>query len=340
MLIKQQSLSSHLSRQELPAVFILIGQDHFLLSQSAQQIKQIWKDRNHDTEETIIHITQASDWSLLVEKANSYSLFASNLFIDVRYEKQNLDSDAKQFLAEYSKKPNSSCLILLRAPNLTAKSLGNFTNHECIHVVQIFSLDSLAMQNWIKERLHQYGISYAPQVPSLIQQHTQGNMLACAQALEKIRLVADGTMLSEEAAKAQLFDQCEYQLFELSEACLMANADKVIQHLRHARESGTEPTLVLWLLTQEIRNLIQLMELFEKAVPLASACAQLKIWSTRVKLYQTAIKRMQKKLLFQLLRFCKRIDESIKSSQHSQIWPSLEKVALSLCLAKKVGTFA
>lgn len=340
MLIKQQALSTYLEKHPLPAIYILLGQDHFLLTEAANNIKQAWRKKDSEADETILHITGPSDWTLLNEKANSYSLFASNLLIDVRYEKQTLETAGKNFLDAYLKNINTSCLLLIRAPQLSMKQVQNFTNNNSVHVIQLFSLDASAMQHWIKEQLKQKGFSFATEIPSLIHQYTQGNMLACAQALEKISLVADDATLTEALVKEQLVNQCDYQLFELSEACLLKNSNRAIQHLRHANNSGTEPTLILWLLAQEIRLLIQLIELNEQSIPFATACSQLKIWSQRARLYQSALRSAKKEHLLRLLQFCKKTDERIKSSYNSQIWPSLEQIALSICLDKQVGAFA
>ncbi|CEK10868.1 DNA polymerase III subunit delta [Legionella hackeliae] len=340
MLIKQQALGTHLARNPLAAIYILIGQDHFLLTEAASAIKKSCLQKNSDTEETIIHINSASDWSLVDEKANSYSLFSSYVLLDVRYEKQTLEAAGKNFITKYLNNINSSCLLLIRAPQLGSKQLQSFINHDAVHVVQIFPLDNAAMQHWIKDQLQKRGIKFEADVPALIFQYTQGNMLACAQALDKIQLIADESLLTSTIVKEQLIDQCSYQLFDLSDACLLQDANKVIQHLRHANTSGVEPTLILWLLAQDIRNLLQLGELTQQSIPFTTACSQLKIWTQKSKLYQSALKRLLPANLIQLLQFCKNIDEQIKSNQNSQVWPALERVALSLCLGKQVGTFA
>ncbi|KTC78279.1 DNA polymerase III subunit delta [Legionella brunensis] len=340
MLIKQQALNAYLAQHAMPAIYLLIGQDHFLLTEAVTTIKQAWRKKDNDMEETVLHISNPADWSLVNEKANSYTLFSTHTLIDIRYEKQTLDTAGKNFINTYLKNTNPFCLLLIRAPNLPVKQLQSFSNSSQLHTVQIFPLDAPAIQRWIKEQLQQKCIKFEPEIPALIHQYTQGNMLACAQALEKIQLIADDSVLTIATTKEQLIDQCNYQLFDLSDACLLQDTDKVIQHLRHAYNSDVEATLILWLLSQDIRHLIRLHDFTQQAIPFATACNQLKIWSQRSKLYQVALRRVPKSLLIQLLQFCKKIDEQIKSSQNSQVWPSLEKVALSLCLGKQVGSIA
>ena len=341
MLIKQQALASHL-RHKLAPLYLLFGQDPFLLNQAAESIKLTWKTINqNELEETIIHINNPSDWTLLDEEANSYSLFAQHIFIDIRFEKKSLDASGKEFITRYLQNINPHCLLVLRAPNLSQKQLQWLLNEDSAHVVQVNSLNALAIQNWIAEQLQLKAIQFEQGVPTLIHQFTQGNMLACAQVIEKLDLIKDEqTVFTRELVKEQLVDQCDYQLFELAEACLSKNSDKVIQLIRYAYNTKAEPSLVLWILAQEIRLLIQLIELTRQSVPFNTACNQLKIWPQRAKLYQTTLKQINLNVLLDLLHFCKTIDERIKSNQNRQVWHALEQIALSLCLAKQVGNFA
>ncbi|WP_028387927.1 DNA polymerase III subunit delta [Legionella fairfieldensis] len=341
MLIKQHDLNSHL-RQKSGALYILIGQDLFFLQRAAQSIKSTWQTAKSDETETkVFYINNPSDWSLLNEEVNSYSLFATKTLLDIRYEKKVLDATGKDFLSRYLKNINPFCLLLLQAANLPQKQLQWLTNHNDAHIVQANPLHAQAMKNWIAEELQTKAIKYESHIPELIQQYTEGNMLACAQVIEKLELlVNEDTILTTEMVKEQLSDQCNYQLFELADACLSFNANKAIQILRHACHSKIEPTLILWLLTQEIRLLIQLIELREQSISFATACTQLKIWPQRARLYQAISKKIELDTLFDLLQFCKTVDERIKLSQGHQIWHALEQIALSLCLTRQAGYFA
>ena len=143
------------------------------------------------------------------------------------------------------------------------------------------------------------------------------------------------THISRQQALEQLSDQCDHSPFELIDACLQGQANKTIQILRHAANNKSESTLILWMLTQEVRILLQLAHLIENKLDFKTACAQLKIWPYRTNLYQLSLKRINLSLLKQLHQFCKAIDEQIKSNLSNHVWNSLEQLALSLCLGFK-----
>lgn len=334
MLIKYQALPSHLQKK-MQAIYVLLGLDHYLLNDAALSIKKAWSNRG-ETDEKILDITTPADWKLLQEEAYSYSLFAEQVLLDARFEKKTMDAAGKEILSHYLQDVNPRCVIILRACAVATKQLQWIANNEHVTLVQITPLTDNAIQSWITAQLKQRMIQHAPQVPALIHQYTRGNMLACAQVVEKLSLInQDTSVLSVEDVREQLVDQCDFQLYELADACLTANPEKAIRLLRQACNNRSEPTLILWLLTQEIRQLIQLSHLLKQRITLSTACTQLKIWPQRATLYEKMLARLSLSKLYQLLHTSKLLDGQIKTNQNHPIWHSFEQLALSLCLGTR-----
>lgn len=330
MLIKYQALAPHLQKN-IQAVYILVGLDLYLLNEAVLSIKRAWRQHG-ETDEKIMDVNTAADWSRLLEEANSYSLFAQNTLLDIRFDKKTIDATGKNILSQYLQNINPRCLCILQASAVPAKQLQWLTNNKHVVLVQITPLTDTALQHWITNQLKSRSIRHVPQVPTLIHQYTQGNMLACAQVIEKLTLVSNDTNeLSIEEVRAQLIDQCDFQLYELADACLSAKAEKALHLLRQANHNRVEPTLILWLLTQEIRQLIQLSHLMKQSITPSTACNQLKIWPKRAQSYEATLARLTLAKLYQLLRDSKQLDERIKTNQNEQTWQLLEKLALSLC---------
>ncbi len=330
MLIKHPSLAANLNHK-LHAIYVLLGQEHYLVNDAAFSIKKAWRQKG-ETDETTLHLNAASDWNMLLEEANSYSLFSELVMLDARCDKKSIDTAGKEILNTYLQQINPRCLIILRAPNITAKQLQWLTNNEHIVIVQVYALPPAALQNWIRGQLQASSINFQSEIPALIHQYTQGNMLACAQVIEKLKLISNADeALTPSDVLEQLIDQCDYQLYELADACLTANGKKAIHLLRRASLDHTEPTLILWLFSQEIRLLIQLSHLLKQAVAFTAACNQLKIWPQRANLYQTTLARISPDKLYQLLHFSAQVDEQIKSNRSERVWHAFEQMALTLC---------
>ncbi len=330
MLIKYQALAGLLQNKTY-ALYVLLGNDPYLLNDAAVQVKQSFLKRP-DVSQAVIDIQSPADWSLLVAEANSYSLFSEDVFLDARYDKKTIDATGKALLTEYLAAINDRCLILLRAPLLSAKALQWLVDSPHAIVVQVYSFSAPALKQWIDIQLHAKGFRTEPGVSDLIHQFTQGNMLATAQLLEKLSLCSKpGELITIAMIREQLSDQSHFEVYALAEACLNANAVQCIRLLQQFRAERIEPTLVLWILTQEVRLLIQLHYLLKQRTSIDAACSQLKIWSSRVHFYARATTRLSIQPLLTLLGECKQLDEMIKSTQSMQIWDKFDLIALSLC---------
>jgi len=330
MNIKYQAIAQNL-RQKLYSLYILTGQDHYLLNDAALAIKKAWRARG-ECDEKVVHLNGPADWELLREEANSYSLFSEFVLIDARCDKKSIEAAGKKMLQHYLNHINTKCLIMLRAPNVPGKQLQLLANNPHTVLMQAYPFAPSELQRWITTQLQNRSIRHEAQVPTLIHQYTQGNMLACAQVIEKLALVSNqDELLSTSMVLEQLSDQCDYQLYELADACLSARAEKAIHLLRQACQNKTEPTLILWLLSQEVRLLIQLQHLRKQSVSMSAACTQLKIWPQRANAYETTLARLPLVKLQQLLQHCQQLDEQIKSNQSVTIWHGLERVAMALC---------
>jgi DNA polymerase-3 subunit delta len=331
MQIKQQLLAQQVQKQIAP-LYVLIGQEHYLLEESLKTIKSAIK-KSYDCDEKVISIQSVDDWGTIIEEANSYSLFAETVLINIFYDKKSIDAGGKKILSEYLKSVNSRCYIIIRAPNIPAKQLQWLYNQEHVVLVIAYPLNHEQIKQWIVNQLQKNKLNFEQQVPDLIHQYTQGNMLACAQVIEKISLSnVPNSHVNAHQALAHLSDQCAHSPFELVEACLSGQADKAIHILRQAANNKTEVTLILWMLTHEVRILLQLCHLVQHKVDFNTACSQLKIWPQRIRLYQLCIKRFNNPVLEQLHYYCKSIDEQIKLNLNTQVWNALEKLSLSLCL--------
>jgi DNA polymerase-3 subunit delta len=332
MLIKYQALAPHLQKNT-KAVYVLVGLDPYLINEAAISVKNAWRQRG-ETDEKIIHINAPTDWGQLLEEANSYSLFAEYVLLDIRFDKKAIDAAGKVVLNQYLQNTNSRCLIILQASAVPPKQLQWLTNNEHVVLVQIVPLNDFELQKWIAMQLTQRSVRHAPQVPGLILQYSQSNMLACAQVIEKLALVFnEENELTIEEVQEQLVDQCDFQLYELGDACLNAHAEKALRLLRQANNDRVEPTLILWLLAQEIRQLSQLAHLLKQNMSLSTACTQLKIWPKRASAYQRTLARLSTTKLYQLLHDSKQLDDRIKTNQTQQIWQGFERLSLALCSA-------
>jgi DNA polymerase-3 subunit delta len=332
MFIKQANLSFK-PPETLPSVYFLLGQDEFQINTFVTTIREAWQQSREDAAEIQrISLLTANDWALLETEAFSYSLFSNSKFLDARYDKKTWDATGKAFLETFLQQKDPHCLVIFRTPGLTVNQLKSYTNTKLVHIIQAIKPDALTIKQWILHNFKELKIECDPELPDLIYLYTQDNLLACSQLIEKLKLLVEpGSYLSLEIVQEQLTNQSNHSLYDLAAACLEGDANKVALLLQQACYDKTEPTLILWILAQEIRLLIQLLYLKQGNINFQEAATKLKIWTSKVKIYQKAINKYELPYLKKLLQSCNELDKTIKSNHNKQIWHAFENLAFSLC---------
>lgn len=332
MQIKAQGLAAQLQQQRLP-LYLLTGQDLYLLEQAAETIRNACKSQA-DCEVQRISLDNKDDWQQLAMASQSYALFASLTLIDCQSSKKSLDAEAKQILDQIATGSNSQVVVMIRAYEMPAKAFQPWAAAKTVGLIQAYAMDERQKRSWILQQFQQAGANCPADLPDLILAQTQGNLFAAAQAIEKMLLTREDGEILWAVARQHLSDQSDYQLYELAEACLLGKADLAIRQIDTALESRTEPTLLLWLLTQEIRLLIRLKQAVSQGAAFAAACQQLKIWPQKQSLYQQAQQQCSLGLLTHLLQRAATADRDIKSRQAFLASHHLHQIALGLALRR------
>lgn len=341
MLTKHSDFNFQL-REQYPALFFLIGKELFQVNHMADVIKASWQKKYpDDCSMTILDINSSSDWLSMAQEVNHYSLFSSKIGLDIRFDKKSLDANGKATLEQYLQHKNGDMMVLIRAPELPLKQLQAFVNRPDVQIILYNPPNKNATIHWLTEQIKKITPNYDQQIPTLIHQYNEGNLLASVQVLKKLQLIANPEEpLTINDVKEQLINQCDYPLFELATACLNSDSVKALQLIKQARHNKTEPVLILWILTREIRLIVQLLDPVHQAQPFKELANTLKIWSQHVRLYQNAIRKYRYDVLVTLLHTCNTLDKQIKNNQGKYIWQSFESITLSLCTGKQVGYLA
>ena len=149
----------------------------------------------------------------------------------------------------------------------------------------------------------------------------EGNMLAAAQEIEKMALLAIDT---ESSTEAWFADQSKYTVFDLVDAILHGQRSQVIKILTHLQKESFAPNLVLWGLAELLRAV-----LCTAGGRATKGVQNAFLYNKRNQLNQhvTKFSRLQ---LYTLLAKCGQIDRMIKGRANGDVWQSFVDVALRL----------
>lgn len=314
MRVRFNQFDAHL-RGPLAPVYLLCGDEPWQLGEAAAQVRSAARAAGFH-ERDVLDQESSFDWSALAAAADALSLFSTRKLIELRLNAPRPGKEGAAALKAYCARPCPDNLLLILAPNLERKELQAawFKALDDTGVImQSWPLKGREFERWVGERLRVRGfVQVAPEVAALIAERAEGNLLAAAQEVEKLRLLHEGPALSLEMLTGTLADTARFDLFALTDAALAGERSRAQRILTVLREEGTAEPLVLWVLARELRQLSERSGAASSRMPRARADAL-----TRAR------RRLAPAQLHALLGECARVDRIIKGVTRGDVWRHL-----------------
>lgn len=320
----------------LAAVYAVSGDEPLLCQEASDAIRGAARAQGFDERE-VFDVDASFDWGRLYEAGASLSLFAQKRILELRLPTGKPGDKGSAALLDYLARPAEDTLLLISLPRLDAaaqktKWAKALLEHEQAQFVQIWPVELALLPQWINQRLARLGLAGTPEAVELIAERVEGNLLAAAQEIEKLRLLTEGSQVDADTVRASVADSARYDVFGLLDAALAGDAAHALRILDGLRGEGVEAPVVLWALARELRLLANLAQLQESGTPLERAFTQVKppVWDKRRPLLTRALQRHGARRLEALLRDAQVADEQIKGQAPGEVWLTLASLALVL----------
>jgi DNA polymerase-3 subunit delta len=130
--------------------------------------------------------------------------------------------------------------------------------------------------------------------------------------------------------RSAISESARFSLFDLSATALLGDATKTAKILFSLKAEGQAESLVLWVLSKEIRTLSVLFEGTQQGLPLSQLFQQQNVWSKQQSVFQKALKRINNKRMLRLNHELLAADKAIKGQNDENAWDILLRLSLSL----------
>lgn len=331
MPLHPEALAAQLAAGLAP-VYLLTGDEPLLLQECADQIRAAARTRGFTERQVYDPDGRHFDWTGPLAEASALSLFAERKILEIRLASDKPGEQANTALAELCQRAGPDLLVLVSGPRLDAKvqRAAWVKAFESTGVwVQVWPVKAAQLPGWIAARLRQAGIAATRPAVELLAQRVEGNLLAAAQEVEKLRLLAHAGELDAEAVSTAVADSARFNLFELMDRALEGDVQSAIRSLRGLREEGVEPAVIVWALARDLPILARARQ--QGGAGIERTLADPKVWEKRRSAFRTAATRIGAAQADLLLRQLGAVDRAIKGVQDSAPWDGLEDIFLSLC---------
>ena len=338
MLLNYQQILAHLKQNPVLAPVYLIHGDEILLR---QEIRDAIRDQAVATgysQYQRFDVENHFNWKQLFQTCKNKSLFFEKSLIEVVNSVSKFDSEASKELQAYCQKPPPDKLLLIVSGKLTPAQQKSpwFQAIQKMGVTSIIYPISISdLPRWIRERAATLKLNLEPQSITRLAELTEGNLLATYQSLVKLQLLfSKGERITPDLINQVTPHHTKFNIFELSDYLLKGDINHIPTILNTLQSEGVEPTLVLWQLTRDLRQIISMQIQLQQGKSLQQVVASQ--WKNKQSLYQMALRRLKLPQTKQFLKFASTIDATIKGQATGNVWQQL----LQLCILMAHGGHA
>ena len=307
--------------------------DELLLTQEASDTIRSFAYEKGFQERTVFDVDWKFDWAQIHASVNTLSLFETKKILELRLARGKLNDQSAKALMEVCKLLGENNLLLIVSPKLDRseqsslwlKTLTALGMHIEIPRINVDELPA-----WIAQRLKRRNIQISRDKIQIISDRVEGNLLAAAQEIEKLELLALDDNTNELAVSTIVTDSTRYDVFDLIDKILLGDTRSTGRILRGLQAEGTQPLQLLWAVLNELRKLIKASQLIAGGESIDGALSQAGVWKSNLSSMRLVVKRCSSAHLRMLLYQASAIDRGVKGLRESNIWDELTTLILSL----------
>lgn len=333
MELNPEQLAGQLSRHLAP--FYLLAGEELLRQQQALDLLLAQARLQGFGDRIRIDGEQSSaDWQPLTELGQP-SLFADKTLLQIDFMTGKISAQAQKILQSLPT-PGSDDLLILRV-NLPERKVKDSAWFKALSPAPILVscpiVNREQLPQWLARRAQHLQLKLTTDALHLLADRLEGNLLAAAQELDKLKLSYDSALIDVDIIEASVANNARFDIFRLVDAFTSNNSWRALTILHQLRAEAQEPVLILWALQREFRLLAQLQEALQKGSAWQQLCQQHRLWPARAKSLHQCLHRTPSTAWPRLLVECQRLDAQIKGqlTDGVPLWPAFESLLLTAC---------
>lgn len=298
------------------------------------------------SERVVLHADARFDWSALRELGESLSLFAEKRVIDLRLGGTKPDKQGTEAIKAAVERPNPDHLLLISASRMDKRGMSAAwvkSIDTAGAIIQVWPVDGKRLPGWVARRSKAAGLGLSAEACRLIAERSEGNLLACAQELDKIKLLYGERPVDVEDVLASTTDSARFSAFDLVDCVLEGNAERAVRITAALKDEGHDPLQVLGPLAWMLRSAHEIAMRVERGDSLdrVLAAGKFAVWRRHQSALESALGRNGPGSWRRFILRAGVIDRLAKGTgerahkgvkrYRGEAWDALVELALAIC---------
>src|SRR5690606_5376859 len=193
MELKPDRLAAQLAAEPPRPAYLVAGPEPLLVLEAADAIRAAMREAGYGEREVFDADGRDFDWNALDASFRAPSLFSPQRLLELRLATGRPGKEGAEVLAGYCAQPPEGIVLLVTAGDWSRKHGGKWS--EAIastgHFVHAPQVRPHELERWLESRLRQRGVRADRGAVQRLAERVQGNLLAAAQEVDKLALLAD-----------------------------------------------------------------------------------------------------------------------------------------------------
>ena len=332
MELRPDQLAAQAAGQPLQPVYLVAGAETLHVLEAADAIRA--RARAEGAEREVFDADgRDPDWDGLSATFNAPSLFSSRRLVELRLPGGKPGKGGAEVISGFCEDPPGDVTLLIVAGDWSKAHHGKWVDAVSRRgVVSIaWALKPHELPGWIDRRLRDRGLRATPEAVQGLAERVEGNLLAAAQEIDKLALLAPEGTLDLETMQSLVADAARYDVFRLLESALSGQSAHVRRMLAGLRAEGEQ---VAGLMPMVIRELLRAAALARAQARGANLAAEMKsqgLWEARQAPFKRALQRHATPVRWnRFAAYASRIDRAAKGRGPGEPWQLLERLLLAI----------
>ncbi|MFT5033146.1 MAG: DNA polymerase-3 subunit delta [Bacteroidia bacterium] len=330
MRLRSDQLDKHMNSTLLP-VYLISGDEPLLTQEAADAIRRAARSQDY-FEREVLDADTSFNWGQLRGASQSMSLFSDKKILDLRISGK-AGREGSLAICEYCDKASDDTLLLITCGRLDRASLSTKwikAVEKSGALIQIWPIDRPHLPSWLQQRAQKLGLNIDRAALEVLADRVEGNLLAAAQEIEKLHVLAGDKPVSAEAVNSWVASSARYDVFKLIDCILQGQTSIALRMIHSLHGEGAEAIPLMGAISKELRNLHQCAQLLATGNGIDRVLDSAKVWDKRKPLYKQALQRLTLSQIAALLSLAQDIDLCQKGQRAGNTWQMIDQLVCRL----------
>ena len=339
MELKPEQLAAQLEAGPLLPAYLIAGTEVLRVLEGADAVRAAARAQGIDEREVFEFDGRQSedDWNALHASLAAPSLFASRRLIEVRIPSGKPAKPGAQMIVDYCQAPPPDVVLLVTTGDWSRKHSGKWSDAigRIGKVAVGWSVKPHELPDWIGQRLRSRGLQADRDAIQRLAERVDGNLLAAAQEVDKLALLADGGRLDVARMDALVADAARFDVFRVLDAAMNGQAAQVARMLARLRSEGEAVPALLGMVVMELQRTAALARIKAAGGNLSTEFKAQRIWDSKQPMYQRALQRHPAPRWDAFVSQAGRVDRiakgrGVRGEDPADAWLALERLLLAV----------